>query len=46
VAAALGLVGGGLALVLLRLRGRFDPLGIVAWAALYAAFVVYVVVGG
>ena len=44
LAAALGLAGGALALVLLRVRGRFDPVGILAWAGLYTAFVVYVVV--
>jgi cation:H+ antiporter len=43
VAGALGLAGGGVAYWALRLRGRFEPLSIVIWAALFAAFIVYVV---
>ena len=46
VAAALGLAGGALALLLLRFRGRFGPAAIVVWAGLYAFFVVYVVASG
>jgi cation:H+ antiporter len=46
VAAALGLAGGALALLLLRFRGRFGPAAILAWAGLYAFFVGYVVVSG
>ena len=44
VAGALGLVGGALALALLRLRDRFGLLAILAWAGLYVVFVAYVVV--
>ena len=39
---ALGLAGGVVAYWALRLRGRFEPLPIVLWAALFAAFIVYV----
>ena len=42
VSGALGLAGGGVAYWALRLRGRFEPLSIVLWAALFAAFIVYV----
>jgi cation:H+ antiporter len=44
VSASLGLVGGILAYWALRLRGRFETVPILAWAALYAVFIVYVVV--
>jgi len=44
VSAGLGLAGGALAYWALRLRGRFEPLPIVLWAALFAAFIVYVAV--
>ena len=43
VSGALGLAGGGVAYWALRLRGRFEPLSIVLWTALFAAFIVYVV---
>ena len=46
VAAALGLAGGAIALVLLRFRGRFGLAAISAWAGLYALFVAYVLVRG
>jgi cation:H+ antiporter len=46
LAAALGLAGGVLALVMLRLRGRFGLPAILAWAALYCVFVVYVTLSG
>jgi cation:H+ antiporter len=39
---ALGLAGGALAYWALRLRGRFDTVAIVAWAALFTAFLVAV----
>jgi cation:H+ antiporter len=42
ISGALGLAGGGVAYWALRLRGRFEPLSIVLWAALFAAFIVYV----
>jgi cation:H+ antiporter len=38
----LGLAGGVLAYWALRLRGRFEPLPIVLWSTLFAAFIVYV----
>jgi cation:H+ antiporter len=38
----LGLAGGAVAYWALRLRGRFDAAPIVAWAALYAVFLVFV----
>jgi cation:H+ antiporter len=44
LSASLGIAGGVLAYWALRLRGRFEPLPIAAWAALYAAFIAYVVV--
>jgi cation:H+ antiporter len=44
VSAVLGLLGGGLAYWALRLRGRFEPLAIVLWSLLFAAFIVYVAV--
>ena len=39
---ALGLAGGGLAYWALRLRGRFDTVAIIAWAALFTTFLVAV----
>jgi cation:H+ antiporter len=42
VAAVLGLAGGGVAYWALRLRGRFEPLAIAIWAALFATFLIYV----
>jgi cation:H+ antiporter len=42
VSAALGLAGGAVAYWALRLRGRFEPLPIALWAALFGAFLVYV----
>jgi cation:H+ antiporter len=42
VSGGLGLVGGVIAYWALRLRGRFELAPIVAWSALFAAFVVYV----
>jgi cation:H+ antiporter len=44
ISAGLGLAGGVLAYWALRLRGRFEPLPIVVWALLFAAFIVYVAV--
>ncbi len=44
VSAGLGVAGGVLAYWALRLRGRFEPLPIVLWSALFAAFIVYVAV--
>jgi cation:H+ antiporter len=44
VSAALGLAGGAVAYWALRLRGRFEPLPIVLWTALFGAFLVYVAV--
>jgi len=44
LSASLGLAGGALAYWTLRLRGRFQPLPIVLWSALFAAFIVYVAV--
>ncbi len=38
----LGLAGGGLAYWALRLRGRFEPLAIVIWLGLFAAFIAFV----
>ena len=46
VAAGLGLVGGFLALMMLRFRGRFGLAAILAWVGLYAAFVAYVALSG
>lgn len=43
VAAVLALAGGGVAIVALQIRRRFGWGAIAAWAALYVAFVVYVV---
>ncbi len=40
----LGLLGGVLAYWALRLRGRFEPIPIVIWSALFLAFIVYVAV--
>jgi cation:H+ antiporter len=42
LSAALGLAGGAVAYWALRLRGRFEPLPILLWSALYATFIVYV----
>ncbi len=42
VSGVLGLLGGALAYWALRLRGRFEPLPIVAWAGLFGAFIAYV----
>jgi cation:H+ antiporter len=44
VSAALGLAGGAVAYWALRLRGRFEPLPIVLWTALFGAFLVFVAV--
>jgi cation:H+ antiporter len=44
VSAGLGVAGGILAYWALRLRDRFEPLAIVLWSALFAAFIVYVAV--
>ena len=44
VSAGLCLAGGVLAYWALRLRGRFEPLPIAIWAALFGAFIVYVAV--
>jgi cation:H+ antiporter len=44
VSMGLGLAGGAVAYWALRLRGQFDAGAIFSWAALYAAFVVFVVV--
>jgi RsiW-degrading membrane proteinase PrsW (M82 family) len=44
VSAGLGVAGGILAYWALRLRGRFEPLAIALWSALFAAFIVYVAV--
>jgi cation:H+ antiporter len=41
---ALGVAGGVLAYWALRLRGRFELPAIIAWAALFAAFIAYVAV--
>jgi cation:H+ antiporter len=46
LAAALGMAGGLLALVMLRFRARFGLAAIVAWAGLYTAFVAYVALSG
>ena len=46
VAAALGAVGGALALWTLNFRRRFGTVPIVLWLALYAGFIVYVSLGG
>jgi cation:H+ antiporter len=42
LSASLGVAGGVLAYWALRLRGQFQPLPIVLWAGLFAAFIVYV----
>lgn len=42
VSGVLGLVGGAIAYWALRLRGRFEAAPIVAWSALFGAFLVYV----
>jgi cation:H+ antiporter len=41
---ALGLAGGVIAYWALRLRGRFEPLPVIAWLVLFSAFIVYVAV--
>jgi cation:H+ antiporter len=46
LAAALGVAGGTLALLLLRFRGRFGAPAVLAWVGLYGAFVAYVAVSG
>ena len=46
LAAALGVAGGALALAALTFRGRYGPLSIVVWLALYAVFVGYVALVG
>jgi cation:H+ antiporter len=43
VSMGLGLAGGAVAYWALRLRGRFDAAPIVAWAALYAVFLAFVI---
>jgi cation:H+ antiporter len=42
ISGVLGVAGGILAYWALRLRGRFEPLPIVLWGGLFAAFIVYV----
>jgi cation:H+ antiporter len=44
LSSSLGLAGGVLAYWALRLRGRFEPAPIIAWAALYTAFIAYVAI--
>jgi cation:H+ antiporter len=44
ISVALGLAGGVLAYWVLRLRGRFELPAVIAWLALYAAFIVIVAV--
>ena len=44
LSAALGLAGGAVAYWALRLRGRFEPLPIALWTALFGTFLVYVAV--
>ncbi|MGH2985008.1 MAG: sodium:calcium antiporter, partial [Solirubrobacterales bacterium] len=44
VSVSLGLAGGVLAYWVLRLRGRFELPAVLAWMALYAAFIVVVAV--
>jgi cation:H+ antiporter len=46
VSVGLGLVGGLLAYEALHRRGRFELPAVGAWLALYAAFIVFVTVGG
>jgi cation:H+ antiporter len=46
LAAALGIAGGALALGALSFRGRYGPVSIAIWVALYAVFVGYVAVAG
>ena len=41
---ALGLAGGTVAFLALKRRGRFPTSAMIAWTALYAAFVVFVLV--
>ena len=45
VSGVLGLIGGAIAYVALRRRGRFEALPIVAWAGLFVAFIGYVALG-
>lgn len=42
LSACLGLAGGALAYMTLRLRGRFEPIPVVIWACLFFSFLVYV----
>ncbi len=42
VSACLGLAGGVLAYFTLRMRGRFELLPVVTWAALFGSFLIYV----
>jgi cation:H+ antiporter len=44
VSGGLGLAGGALAYIALRVRGRFEVLPIVVWSALFSAFIGYVAV--
>lgn len=44
ISMGLGLAGGALAYWILRLRGRFELPAVIAWLALYAAFIVVVAV--
>lgn len=46
ISVVFGLIGGLLAYVSLRRRGRFEPPAIAVWLALYAAFIVVVAVDG
>jgi cation:H+ antiporter len=46
VSACLGLAGGAIAYVTLRTRGRFELIPVMAWAALFGAFFVYVLATG
>jgi cation:H+ antiporter len=46
LAAGLGIVGGALALLLLRFRGRFGLPAVLGWIGLYGGFVAYVVASG
>jgi cation:H+ antiporter len=43
VSASLGLAGGALAYFTLRMRGRFTLAPVIAWAALFGSFLVYVI---
>jgi len=46
LAAALGIAGGALALLLLRFRGRFGLPAVLGWAGLYGGFTAYVAASG